>query len=57
MLTNLAIQVHFFFVFIFIFLYGLKYSAVYPATNHVNPPNRRAAINFMIMLMLCSIIP
>lgn len=47
---------YFFFVFILIFLYGLKYSSVYPATNQANPASRAAAIHFMIVTMLYSIL-
>ena len=55
-LARLAVgHVHFFFLFIGIFLYGLKYSTVYPATNHTNPTNRVAAIHPIIVLMLYSI--
>ena len=52
---SVAGQVHFFFLVILIFLYGLKYSTVYPATNHVSPPNRAAAIHLITVNMLCSI--
>ncbi len=50
-------QIHFFFLLILIFLYGLKYSTVYPATNHTSPPNRATAIHPIIVLMLYSIMP
>ena|GEM_PF-2623695 len=48
-------QVHFFFLFIPIFLYGLKYSTVYPATNHTSPPTKATAIHPIIVLMFYSI--
>jgi hypothetical protein len=54
---SVAGQVHFFFLVILIFLYGLKYSTVYPATNHTSPPNRATAIHPIIVLMLYSIMP
>ena len=54
-IKSVAGQVHFFFLVILIFLYGLKYSTVYPATNHVNPPNRAAAIHLITVNMLYSI--
>ena len=43
---SVAGQVHSFFLVILIFLYGLKYSTVYPATNHINPANSPVAIHF-----------
>jgi hypothetical protein len=54
-IKSVAGQVHFFFLVVLIFLYGLKYSTVYPATNHVSPPNRAAAIHLITVSMLYSI--